>query len=100
MRVKKSKRRFVPRVISVKAVNKEGVVMTNTVPVEPGVEPWIGSQKVSIMDIKDGQCRYIEGDDAMFCGQPTVCDSSWCQKHHGIVFLPPMQRFGRPKLNG
>lgn len=40
---------------------------------------------ISLMDLKDGKCRYPFGDDAAtmtFCGHPTAGGSSYCAPHH------------------
>jgi len=48
---------------------------------------------ISILDIRDGQCRFITSDDladAVMCGLPAV--GPYCQKHRAICFQPPQPR--------
>ena len=39
---------------------------------------------VSIFELAPEQCRYPEGDPAMFCGQPQQDGSSYCAFHHRL----------------
>jgi GcrA cell cycle regulator len=50
----------------------------------PGPAP---SLRTGIIDIRDGQCRFIDGDDGLACGHRVVPGSSWCAAHHAIVFI-------------
>ena len=44
--------------------------------------------KVDLMDAHSSQCRWIEGDDRMICGDPVVKSSAWCKAHYPRVFTP------------
>lgn len=45
------------------------------------------SLRIGIVDIGDGQCRFIDGDDGRACGHPVADGSSWCPAHHAVVFV-------------
>lgn len=45
------------------------------------------SRRIGIVDIGDGQCRFIDGDDGCACGHPVAEGSSWCPFHHAVVFV-------------
>ena len=43
--------------------------------------------KLSLIDLKDHQCRWPYGDkDYSFCGHPVYGDSSYCADHLGLSF--------------
>lgn len=46
------------------------------------------SLAVSILDLGPLQCSYIEGDDRLCCGQPTVTGARWCAFHYRVVYRP------------
>lgn len=47
------------------------------------------SLKISIIDVRDGQCRWIEGQPSGgCCGHPTRGGSSYCEFHHAIAYQP------------
>jgi hypothetical protein len=46
------------------------------------------SLAVSILDLGPLQCSYIEGDDRLYCGQPSVPGSRWCAFHYRVVYRP------------
>lgn len=41
---------------------------------------------IPLMQTKDGQCRYMAGEDRLCCGHPTVYRSAWCHKHFHVVY--------------
>jgi len=43
---------------------------------------------LSLADLPDNGCRYIAGDDHLFCGHPQQERSSYCPDHHKLVWLP------------
>lgn len=53
-------------------------------PLPPTIEAPLPSDLVSIIDIKDHQCRFMHGDK--FCGRKTWGKSSWCPGHYWVVF--------------
>ena len=44
--------------------------------------------KVDLIDAHRSQCKWIEGDDRMVCGEPIVKSSSWCKEHYSRAFTP------------
>lgn len=58
-------------------------------------EPPAGFVGVSLMDLKENQCRFAYGRGPfLFCGEPTQEGSSYCQDCHAIVWVRP-ERFAR-----
>ena len=49
-----------------------------------------GADPVYLLDLQWWHCRAVIGDpsEAMFCGHPTVYETSWCQKHHAVFTVP------------
>jgi hypothetical protein len=47
---------------------------------------------VSILEAKDFECRWIEGNDDQCCGKKTQ-RGSWCEEHRKIVFWTPQRQF-------
>jgi hypothetical protein len=45
------------------------------------------SLRLGILDLGDGQCRFIDGEDGLACGHPVATGSSWCPAHHAVVFV-------------
>lgn len=41
---------------------------------------------IPFMETQYGQCRYMDGEDRLCCGQPTVPYRSWCPRHYRLVF--------------
>jgi hypothetical protein len=43
---------------------------------------------VTLLDLEPGQCRYPQGDlpTILFCGQPVVGETSWCEHCSRIVY--------------
>lgn len=39
---------------------------------------------ISFLNLKEGQCRYPFGEPMLFCGQPTIEDSSYCAHCHAV----------------
>ncbi len=44
---------------------------------------------VTLMDLPADGCRYIAGDDLLFCGHPQMAGSSWCTPHHHLCLEKP-----------
>lgn len=43
-----------------------------------------------LMELTARECRWIDGDPrhgGTFCGQPTDVGKSWCEHHHGRVYV-------------
>ncbi len=56
------------------------------------------TSRVSIMDIRDGQCRMVvgrEGHITYFCGEVTLLGKSWCAHHAKIVYPSTQEPFVR-----
>jgi len=51
----------------------------------------------TLADLPESGCRYIAGDDFLYCGHPRRKDSSFCTGHHQIVWLPPTERNARSR---
>ena len=43
---------------------------------------------LALWQLNDDQCRYIEGDDHLFCGQPVLDDKSYCAFHNRLCYYP------------
>lgn len=54
---------------------------------------------LSILKVRDGQCRYIAGDDRLCCGHPVKPGKSYCPGHCAIVYQPPKERTERQKAH-
>lgn len=54
-------------------------------------EPFTGLLNMSISEIGPMQCRWIEGDRALFCGNETD-GGSWCPHHRAICFTTAQPR--------
>lgn len=46
------------------------------------------SLAVSILNLGPLQCSYIEGNDRLCCGQPSVPGARWCAFHYRVVYRP------------
>lgn len=46
-------------------------------------------RNLSLMDLEDGDCRYIAGDDHLYCAHPIKPGSSYCPAHHALVWVKP-----------
>jgi hypothetical protein len=46
---------------------------------------------VSILEAKDFECRWIEGNDDQCCGKK-AWRGSWCEEHRKIVFWTPQRQ--------
>jgi hypothetical protein len=67
----------------------------NGIPVERAKAAAVGfppgpaapSLNLSIIEVKNGQCKYMAGEDHLCCAHPVVAQgSSWCDHHRHIVF--------------
>ena len=43
-------------------------------------------------ELQPHSCRFIEGDDHLFCGRPQQEKSSYCPVHHALCYLPKERR--------
>jgi GcrA cell cycle regulator len=43
---------------------------------------------LSLADLPENGCRYIAGDDSLYCGHVRRDGSSYCEPHHRLVWLP------------
>lgn len=43
-----------------------------------------GPLNLPLWELGPNQCRFIEGDDHLYCGRPA--DGSWCPAHRKIVY--------------
>ena len=51
--------------------------------------------RTSLLDARARQCRYIVSDsprDAVCCGARTPENSSWCEYHRQLVYVPERDR--------
>jgi hypothetical protein len=58
-------------------------------------EPATASAELREADFRG--CRFIAGEatplrPGLFCGSPTLRGSSWCQRHHGVVWRSAPRR--------
>ena len=52
------------------------------------------SKLVSLLDRKVHQCRFIPGEDHMYCGHDRQRGSSYCPYHHRVVWEKPKRGKG------
>ena len=43
----------------------------------------------TLFDLNDFECHYIEGEDRLYCGQPTNRETAYCAFHHKVMFHMP-----------
>ena len=43
----------------------------------------------TLMDLEKNDCRYIPGDDRLYCGHPAQEGSAYCTPHHFLCWAPP-----------
>lgn len=50
------------------------------------------SMRVSIVELREGSCRFIDGDPkagpATYCGHPRASGSAWCEGHRRLCTTP------------
>ena len=51
-------------------------------PVENAWEPLEGSSPVSLLDLRDDQCRWPVGEPVLFCGCQAIEKRSYCEHHY------------------
>ena len=44
--------------------------------------------KTEITDAHSSQCRWIDGEGTIVCGEPIVKNSAWCKDHYRRVYTP------------
>jgi GcrA cell cycle regulator len=66
------------RVISVEVVEQMRLRCVEIIPLN-----------LTLAEISDDQCRYIAGDDHLYCGHPKMSGSSYCTPHHHLVWEKP-----------
>ena len=40
----------------------------------------------TLFELNDFECHYIEGEDRLYCGQPTNRETAYCTVHHKAMF--------------
>ena len=45
----------------------------------------------TLFELNDFECHYIEGEDHLYCGQPTNRESAYCSVHHKMMFHKPQE---------
>ena len=58
------------------------------------------SLQLTILEIRDGQCRYIAGDDHLCCGHPIYRNRPYCEAHCSLVYMSPDERRRVPRKLG
>ena len=51
-------------------------------PIENAWEPLVGSHPVSLLDLRDDQCRWPVGEPVRFCGCQAIEKRSYCEHHY------------------
>lgn len=46
---------------------------------------------LTLIEVPPNGCRYIAGDDLLYCGHPQHEGSSYCPAHHAIVWVRPLR---------
>jgi GcrA cell cycle regulator len=47
---------------------------------------------LTLAEIGEDQCRYIAGEEYLYCGHPKMSGSSYCTPHHHLVWEKPRSR--------
>lgn len=50
------------------------------------------SLRLTLMEIRDNDCHFIEGDDHLYCGHPTEYLQAYCPAHCRVVWQPVRAR--------
>lgn len=52
----------------------------------------IVSLELTILEVQQGQCKYIAGDDRLCCGHPVKEGKPYCPSHCALVYYTPVKR--------
>ena len=50
---------------------------------------------LTILEVRDNECKFIPGDDRLCCGHPVKEGKPYCPAHCAIVYVPPRERTER-----
>jgi GcrA cell cycle regulator len=53
---------------------------------------------LTLADLPDNGCRYIAGDDHLYCGHPRQDKSSYCTPHHHLVWVKPIAKAPKARV--
>lgn len=53
---------------------------------------------LTLADLPDNGCRYIPGDDLLYCGHPIKEGSSYCTPHHFLCWAPAKPSLPRARI--
>ena len=45
-------------------------------------------RNISLLESSDNDCRFIAGDDLLYCGHPRREGSSYCGPHDALIYIP------------
>lgn len=46
-------------------------------------------RNLTLAELEENDCRYIAGDDHLYCAHPKRPSSSYCEQHHALVWVSP-----------
>jgi GcrA cell cycle regulator len=46
-------------------------------------------RNLTLMELEPNDCRYIAGNDLLYCAHPQLPGSSYCPNHHRLVWVKP-----------
>jgi len=49
----------------------------------------LAPRNLPLMALEATDCRYIAGEDLLYCAHPQLPGSSYCPKHHRLVWRKP-----------
>lgn len=52
----------------------------------------IALRNIPLVDLEPNDCRFIAGDDYLYCGHPQKAGSSYCPAHDSLVWIPANPR--------
>jgi hypothetical protein len=81
-------------IIARKSESAPEAILRDTTPLPPRDPNERGT--VALLDLEPHHCRYIPGDDRLFCGAPKVLGTSYCEVHIKRCLRPDVPRAQRP----
>ena len=49
----------------------------------------LAPRNLTLMELEANDCRYIAGNDLLYCAHPQLPGSSYCPNHHRLVWRKP-----------
>lgn len=55
----------------------------------------VAPRNIPLSELADNDCRFIPGDDHLYCANPQFPGSSYCGPHHAIMWIKPIKTWAR-----